>query len=384
MGEHRGARVVVQARLGPHAAAWDGLVERSRLPSPFLRSWWLEHTAGPNPRFVLVLHHGGLLGGLALQEDRWLGVRRVRVMGAGPLCPDHLDAVALPSHEEEVLAALASWLGRPGSRLLDLEGMAAPARVAAALPGRVRQEVIDVAPWAPLPSDPGQWLTDRSRNFRSNVRKAVNRFEREAATYRVTRGASVEGALGTLRRLHAARWGGRSRFLAAYVRFAAAGRVGAARGEFVFHELVAADAVVAAMGCFEVAGRMSLYQSGWLPAHRWRNASTLLLTRAIEDACRRGLTEVDLLRGDEPYKRSFAPAARQLLRLQAAHGWAGRLALALLVLGRRSRRLAGRTRGLARTRLPHLGAPPAAAPGTEMVPQRRRADQPGLGTVDQR
>jgi CelD/BcsL family acetyltransferase involved in cellulose biosynthesis len=342
MDENSGMRLVVQTQLGPHGAVWDALVERLPLPSPFLRSWWLEHTAGPNPRFLLVLDGDALLGGLALEEDRWFGVARLRVMGAGALCPDHLDVVALRGRDEDVLAALATWLRRPGSRLLDLQGVAAGARVAAVLPGRVRREVVDVAPWTPLPGDPDDWLRARSRNFRSNLRKAANRLGRESATYRVTRGAPVDAALAALEHLHAARWGVRSRFLAAYERFAAAGRVGAAHGELAFHELVVGGTVVAATGSFEVAGRVSLYQSGWLPAHRWRNASTLLLAKVIEDACQRGFTEVDLLRGDEPYKRRFASATRELLRLRAAHGPAGLVALAALVLASRARRLASR------------------------------------------
>jgi CelD/BcsL family acetyltransferase involved in cellulose biosynthesis len=372
-------RLVVQPRLGAHEAAWDALVERLPLPSPFLRSWWLRHTAGPSPRFLLVLDGDALLGGLALEERRWLGVPRLRVMGAGALCPDHLDLLALPGREEDVAAALAAWLRRPGSRLLDLEGVAAGARVAAALPGRVRREVIGVAPWTPLPQDPADWHRARSRNFRANLRKAGNRLGREGVTHRVVRGDQADAAVATLRELHAARWGARSRFLAAYERFAAAARAGAARGELAVHQLVAGETVVATMACLEVAGRVSFYQSGWLPAHRWRNSSTLLLAKVVDDACRRGLTEVDLLRGDEPYKRGFASAERRLLRLRAAHGRAGRAALAALVLAGRLRRLAGRalaSRGRPATASWHArrrgGDDAGARPRASLRPWRRR------------
>lgn len=343
MGEQSGARVVVRSRLGTLEPAWDALVERLPLPSPFLRSWWLQQAAGGTPRFLLVVDGDLLVGGLALQEERWLGVPRLRVMGAGALCPDHLDAVALPGRQQDVLAALAAWLRRPGSRVLDLEGVAGHSRLAVALPGRVRREVVDVAPWAPLPADFDGWLRSRPPGFRATVRKAMRRLEQEAVAHRVVRGAAVDAALDTLRRLHAARWGERSRFLAAFERFVAAGRAGAPRGELAFHELVAGEEVVATLSCFEVAGRVSLYQSGRLPEHRWRNAATVLLVKVVEDACRRGLAEVDLLRGDEPYKRNLASATRELLRLRAAHGAAGRLALAAIVLQARARRLLGRS-----------------------------------------
>jgi len=339
MGDRSSLPVIVRARLGSLAGPWDDLVERLPLPSPFLRSWWLELTAAGAPCFVLVVDEHELVGGLALQEGRWLGAPRLRMMGAGALCPDHLDVVALPGREDDVLAALAAWLRRPGSRMLDLEGVAAGSRLATVLPGRVRREVIAVAPWTPLDADPDRWLRIRSRNFRATLRKAARRLGEEGVTHRVHRGGSVDAALATLRRLHHLQWGDQSNFLTAFDRFAAASRAGASRGEVVFHELAAGEEVVATVTCLELAGRVSLYQSGRLPARRWRNAATLLLAKVVEDACRRGLTEVDLLRGDEPYKASFASGARELLRLQAAHGAAGRLALAALVLAGHARKL---------------------------------------------
>jgi CelD/BcsL family acetyltransferase involved in cellulose biosynthesis len=384
MGDRSGLRVVMRTHLSSLEPAWDTLVERLPLPSPFLRSWWLEHTADGTQRFLLIMDGDVLVGGLALQEERWFGVPRLRVMGAGPLRPDHLDAVALPDREKDVLAALAAWLRRPGSRVLDLEGVAGGSRLAAALPGRVHREVIAVAPWAPLAADPADWLRTRPRSFRATLRKTSRRLEQEAVAHRMLRGASVGAVLGTLRRLHRAQWGERSNFLAAYERFAAASRAGAARGEVAFHELIAGEEVVAAVSCFEFAGRLTLYQSGRLSAHRWRNAATVLLATVIQEACRRGFSEVDLLRGDEPYKANFASAARELLRLRAAHGAAGRLALAALMLAERARKLAGGPLRQLGTRLPRrrpLRGLPSAA---HMPPQGIRTHGGDLAPVHQR
>ena len=101
----------VRTRLGPLAVRWDELVDRLPLPSPFLRSWWLEHTAGRRPRFVLVMEDGALLG-----------VPRLRVMGAGALCPDHLDAVVLPGREADVLAGAPVATASPADRLHSCRG----------------------------------------------------------------------------------------------------------------------------------------------------------------------------------------------------------------------------------------------------------------------
>ena len=83
--------------------------------------------------------------------------------------------------------------------------------------------------------------------------------------------------------------------------------------------------VVATVTAFEVAGRVSLYQSARLTDRRWRDATTVLLAAIIDDACARGFAEVDFLRGDEPYKGRFAPSHREMLRLVAGKGVAGRL-----------------------------------------------------------
>jgi hypothetical protein len=93
----------------------------------------------------------------------------------------------------------------------------------------------------------------------------------------------------------------------------------------VVHELGTGSLVVATVTAFEVAGRVSLYQSGRLTDRRWRDATTVLLAAIIDDACARDFSEVDFLRGDEPYKGRFAANHREILRLVAGQGVAGRL-----------------------------------------------------------
>src|ERR1039457_4104447 len=85
--------VSVRTSLGDAAPQWDELVLASRLPSPFLLSWWLEATAIGRPRYILVYLGDRLLGGLALQENTRYGLRQLQALGNGPLCPDHLDVV---------------------------------------------------------------------------------------------------------------------------------------------------------------------------------------------------------------------------------------------------------------------------------------------------
>jgi len=299
------------------------MVDSSPLPSPFLRSWWLTGAGGPGRHFLLVVDGAHLLGGLALEKRH--PMLSVRMMGDGSLCPDHLDLLAAPGHEAAVVSLLRDWLCRPGERLLDLKGIRAGSRLIEVLPGRVRRELMSVAPFAPLPDSPEAYRASLPPQFRKNLRVATKRLAAEGVTHQTIRGRAVLQRLDILRELHKAQWGSRSHFLPVFDRFAAGFAAGCTADEAVIHELGNDNLVVATVTAFEVAGRMSLYQSARLTDRRWRDATIVLLAAIIDDACARGFSEVDFLRGNEPYKRRFTADHREVLRLVAGKGAVGRL-----------------------------------------------------------
>jgi CelD/BcsL family acetyltransferase involved in cellulose biosynthesis len=330
-------KLLVLRQLGSWACRWDRLVDSSPVPSPFMRSWWLAGTAGPHSCFLLVALDDQLLGGLALEEGRRLGVPCLRMMGAGPLCPDHLDLLTAPGHESTVVNLVARWLSRPGSRLLDLEGVLEPSKLINALPGTVRREPIAAAPWTSIPADSSAYIDARPANFRRNLKRASARLAAAGATHQVNRGTAAVERLNVLRELHEGQWGDRSNFLPSFDAFAEGCRLAAEFDEIAVHELCAGKTVAAILVAFEVAQRVSLYQSARLTENRWREASTVLLAATVTDACERGFTEVDFLRGDEPYKRNFTSQRRELLRLQTATGWPSKLAMIAQVAARRAK-----------------------------------------------
>ena len=87
LGSALAPSLLVLPQLGRWTAQWDHLVDLSRLPSPFMRSWWLTGTAGPRPRFVLVVQGDLLLGGLALEEGRRLGLPSFTMMSSRSTMP---------------------------------------------------------------------------------------------------------------------------------------------------------------------------------------------------------------------------------------------------------------------------------------------------------
>jgi CelD/BcsL family acetyltransferase involved in cellulose biosynthesis len=318
-----GPSLLVTDHLGGWERQWDQLVDLSPLPSPFLRSWWLKGTQASAALFLLVVSDGQLLGGLALEEGRRLGLKCYQLSGShGHLCPDHLDLLAAPGYEDTTTRLLRGWLGRPGSRLLDLTGVRGGSRLIEALPGWAHLTPFAVAPWTPLPDDPDAYLASLPSQFRRQVRRASARLTAAGARHRARRGQSAIDALETLRALHQRQWGDRSRFLPDFDRFVAACRLGAAADEVVVHELGTDSAVIALLVAFEVAGRVSLYQSARSVDSDWREAASVLLTTVITEACGRGFVEVDFLRGDEPYKGRYAQRRRQMIRLLAGNGGA--------------------------------------------------------------
>jgi len=339
--------VVLCRDLGGWAAAWDDLAATAGLPSPFLRTWWLEGTAGAGRRYLTVTEGDRLVGGMAVSQERWLGVRRFREPGPSALCPDHLDILALGGRGEEVVAALTGWFAQSGPSVLDVAGLAQSSQVSRLGPrGGPLVATVAGAPWVELTGEFSGYLAGRPAAVRNTVARVGRRLEREGIRYRRVAGPSPGGAasLERLVQLHASQWGSRSGFSSAAPAFVAAATAGMGRGEVSVHELAADDEVGASLVTFELSGRWSYYQAGRRLDHRWRGAGTVLLAQVIEAAFAAGATELDLLRGDEAYKPAWATRSRDVLRVRFGVGAAGRLALSSIEALDRARAAAGRAR----------------------------------------
>lgn len=309
-------RTQSSSSLGASAASWDRLVMTQPLPSPFLRSWWLDHAAAATP-VVLTCHQGDqLVGGAAFEVDRTgvgpLGIERVRALGQGVLAPDHLDLIAAPEHRRAVAREVWRWLRRPGSRIVDLDGLAATGTLAALLASHETDRT--AAPFAAMPTGASDYLAARPGRLRSTVNRTAKRLDR-AGVEMVDHRDTFEDGLAHLMALHDSRWEDDSVFLRGWERFAAAAHAGAAMGEVLIHELRdAAEGPVAVELGFRVGDRHAFYQAGRRTEHDWRGAGSVLRARVIESAAATGAVEYDLLRGDESYKSDWATDRRELVR----------------------------------------------------------------------
>lgn len=327
-------RTEVRDHLGVLRSAWDAVVGTMPLPSAFLRGWWVDHASTGTPAVVCCFDGDEFVGGAAFELDRPgrgpLSVERVRMLGQGPLAPDHLDVVATPDCATEVARTVVAWLMRPGNRVVDLDGLAADGALASALVAAGAPVVERVgAPFAALPSSGKEYLAARPGKLRSTATRTRKRLEGEGATVRTVSADDASRALDDLARLHDGRWADGSEFLSAWTRFAAAAADGLAHGDVRVSELVSADGEVVATELDLLAtgpGGTSLafYQAGRRTEHEWRGAGTALKAAVVMDACDEGITEYDLLRGDEPYKSDWAEGRRELFRIRTGAGTFGK------------------------------------------------------------
>jgi CelD/BcsL family acetyltransferase involved in cellulose biosynthesis len=328
------AELEVADRLGSRSAAWDALVDRAPIPSPFLRSWWLECMAeGRDAVFLLVTADGVLLGGLALERGRSRGLPVLRALGAGPLNPDHIDLVAAGGQQDRVAAAVGSWLQRRGSRMVDLVGVAEGHRLRPALGNAPLVTEDEEAPWTTLPATYDEYRATLPPIMRNSIRRSTNRLARQGeVAFRVVESDGLEASLARLRALHTEQFGPGSGFIEEFERFSAAARAGHPRGEIRLFELWVGEEVAAVDVAFTVCGRMSYYQGGRSLEERFSGAGTVLMAGGFEWACGSGLREVDFLRGAEPYKTQWAPQTRRLVRVRVGVGTAGHAALRAAIL----------------------------------------------------
>lgn len=315
--------------LGRYREAWDELALGGSLPSPFLQSWWLEGTGGSHDHYLLVLDGETLVGGLALERHRILGVDHFRTLSGGKLCPDHIDLVTRPDRADDVVAAIREWCTRPGSRILDLEGVVEDSLVARAL-SPTRIDLVDVAPHEHLTGTFDDYLAARSKSCRKRTQRFQRSADRAGMVLRRLGADEIEAGLDAFEALHAPR-ADRRALMREILRIRKAVLQGAARDQVRLYVAELDGRTGAVLVAFTTGGRLSTYQTARSLDREFNHVGSVVEAFAIADACESRMTDLDLLRGAEPYKRSLVSAERQLLRVRTAHGPRGRAVLRLLV-----------------------------------------------------
>lgn len=310
-------------KLGELSTSWDQLVDHSPLPSPFLKSWWIDNAAGAEPAILTCHNDDGLLvGGAAFETDKVapgpLGITRIRVLGQGQLAPDHIDVLAAPGYRSAVLAGVCRWL-RTGNRIIDLDGLSGNCE----LPWLLNAPLLNRqgAPYLTLTSaDP---VADLPGRLRSTIKRTAKRLVRSGFEPRMAPTTEAERALEVLLRLHDHRWQDRSSWSASNATLKGTLLAGLRCGGAVIHEITDGEMVIASEIELLAGRRAAFYQAGRLTDKEFRGSGSALKAEVLRWAVRENMTEFDLLRGDDNYKDDWSNARREVRRIRTGYGLVG-------------------------------------------------------------
>ena len=310
--------------VAPHAAAWDALAAENRLPyctPAWMLGWWTHaRPAGGRLRVAVALDGGALAGVAPCYAVRERGVEHLRML-ASPTA-HRAQPVSVRGREREVVGVLAGALAaaRPRAGVLAFagvpEGSPWPALLAAGWPGSLRagRRLVERVP-APLLSLSGktyeEWFASRSKNFRSQMRRAQRSLEEQGARVRMAATpAEIDQDVRAFIRLHHARWDPRGGSEAIdegverMLRATATELVGT--GNLRLAAVVAGEQTVAVQAMVAAGGEVSYWLGGFDEAWSRSKPALVALLAAVEDAFERQDDRLDLGAGVQEYKLRFA------------------------------------------------------------------------------
>lgn len=355
---------------------WSELLQSSPsdclfLTWEWLHTWW-KHLSGGRRLSLLAVRSGGRLVALApfaLARPRLRALwplRRLEFLGTGSVGSDYLDVVVRGGRETEALGALAEHL-KAAAPVLDLPQVRGEGSSACELARELQlggwhlsSVRTNVCPYISLcalawPSYLATLGREHRYNFARRLRNLMRDFE---VTFEPARSDDERReSLALLIDLHRRRWsrrGGSDAFhRPELVSFhEEMSRLALERGWLRLFLLRLDGEPAAALYGFVYNRVFYFYQSGFDPRYASHSVGLVAMGLAIRSAVEEGVSEYDLLHGNEPYKYHWAQQSRELMRLELYPS------LARVALYRRGRELGRRARRIARL------LDPGAAPGT--------------------
>jgi CelD/BcsL family acetyltransferase involved in cellulose biosynthesis len=334
----------VQVRVieDPHeleglASTWRHVLAGSQTRSPFMthafvRHWWACFGRGQGLRVMLVEDAEGpcaiaplararrALGPIVYRSLELIGTGAIWSVGTG--LADRADLLLARRSEECVDAIFRSIRKARDWDVLDLRGVPATSTAALVLDAHARADADVIreprwrSPYLRLPASFDLYLTARGKNFRRALRRKLLRMEaRGAVTIDLDAGAhdpiaALARAADVCRRSWKGRHGTSLLLHPQIRRFLERLTSDPGSGAFVAELRVGETTVAYELG-FRLDGKVWSYDSAYDLAFSDGSPGVLLTARIIEDACRRGMSEYDFMRGDEPYKLAWTDTYRQ-------------------------------------------------------------------------
>ena len=247
---------------------------------------------------------------------------------------DYLGPVALPGREPDLVSAVLDHLGAVGADSVEFRGIE---------PGSSWEEAFQVASergWkidaadeavCPTISLSGGW-DDYLASLRSRDRREVRRKLRPlrqlggAVNFEVAESPSdVAARMPEFMVMMAESRGDKALFLTDEMR-AFFERLSASLSEaglLRLYVMSVSSEAAAMVLCFVARNQLLLYNSGYAPKYRDLSAGLASKVLCIRDAVERGLSSVNFLRGDEPYKYELGGQDAVVRQLRLTRGSGG-------------------------------------------------------------
>lgn len=289
----------------------------------WLSAWWNAFGEDKSQLILRVMERGRTVGYAPLVKSsrgrtRWT---KVEFMGAGP--SDRCGIIA-ENGRADVQAAVWEHLRQQDEwdvlELRDLrQGGPTERAVRSAFPQA--EQVSYTAPCITLNGSHRAYLASLSRNMRYNLGRGWRRLQDEGVFFQPMRTADeVSVAVEWLNELNDQRWQASSTLrtpgMPQFVREVSQRLAGQG---VVFHALRTRDSAIAIAMGLEDEGRYLYYLSGFGPELARYSPGTVLLSKIIEECHQLGRKEVDLLRGEEPYKYRFNAQDRAQMHVRTVN-----------------------------------------------------------------
>lgn len=311
--------VVANDNLDDYCELCTTVAQQMAYPSFFCSGEWLKTAAEairPEDTLLLLAVKSGadVKALLPLVTKRnALGGRDLRFLGMD-FYPDPLGLICNSAERVDCIQAIKAYLpGLPGWDRLIIDWVLEDEVVAWGTLGKP----IAVEPFKPLQQDFLSLIGKLKRNNRRYLKAKVGKIQDAGGELVISRGTATHNAfLEGLHVLHEKRAEQRN-----LVSSFAGNCVDAFHQRLVkntdiarFYGIRLDERFVAVFYGFEFCNRFFAYQIAHDPQYGELGPGTAVLYFAIEDCCRRGLTEFNFLQGDESYKGIWTNDSRVLYR----------------------------------------------------------------------
>ena len=317
---------------------WNALLDESVTHVPFLRyeyldAWWQTRGGGEWPQAELAIvtaWRGNALVGIAPLFFAANRQAQPALLLLGSIeVSDYLDLIVRPADLAEICSGLLVFLdgdSLPAWRELDLYNLFDSSPTPAALleaaklqGGSYRCELLQRAPYIPLPGDWETYLAGIDKKQRHEIRRKMRRAEDMGAAVQVRFAvdpqrfdADVEGFIGLM-----AQDPGKKAFLTPqmreHVRLVTKCAFEQSCLQLAFLEINGENA--AAYLSFDYLDRMWVYNSGIDQRFIEYSPGWVLLGHLLRWANEQKRSEFDFMRGNEEYKYRFGAVDRQIERV---------------------------------------------------------------------